>query len=53
MGIKKITAEEVEVLINYYLELAKKPDLSKLQINKIKMRLGHWHKVKERLTENA
>ena len=53
MGIKKITVEEIEVLIQYYLELAKKPDLDKTQINKIKMRLGHWNKVKKRLTENV
>lgn len=52
MGIKKINLEEVQVLINYYLDLAKKLDSNDKKFNHIQTRLGHWSKVKNRLMQN-
>lgn len=49
VGIRKITLEEVDVLINYYLDLAEKLGPTNKRINGIKIRLGHWTKVKNQL----
>lgn len=49
--MKKITLNEVEVLINFYKDLADKLDKSDPEINHIKMRLGYWSKIKKKLLE--
>ena len=52
MGVKKITVEEVDALINYYLDLAKKLDSNDKKLNHIKIRLGHWSQIKKHLMQN-